>query len=33
MENIYRNSGNTARYWKMQHEEVRTALTELGLAR
>lgn len=33
MENVYRNSGDTARYWKMQHDEVRTVLTELGLAK
>ena len=33
MENVYRNSGDTARYWKLQHDEVRTVLTELGLAK
>jgi putative tricarboxylic transport membrane protein len=33
MENVYRNSADTARYWKLQHDEVRAVLTDLGLAR
>lgn len=33
MENVYRNSAETARYWKTQHDEVKAVFTELGLAR
>ena len=33
MENVYRNSSDTARYWKTQHDEVKAVFTELGLAR
>lgn len=33
MENVYRNSADTARYWKAEHDEVRSVLTELGLAK
>lgn len=33
MENVYRNSADTGRYWKLQNDEVRGVLTELGLAR
>ena len=33
MENVYRNSADTARYWKLQHDAVRAVLTDLGLAR
>lgn len=33
MENVYRNSADTARYWKMQHDEVKAVLTDLGLAK
>jgi putative tricarboxylic transport membrane protein len=33
MEDVYRNSAETARYWKAEHEEVRGVLTELGLAK
>ncbi len=33
VENIYRNSAETAKYWREQHEEVRAILTELGLAK
>ena len=33
MENVYRNSADTARYWKAEHEEVKGVLTELGLAK
>jgi putative tricarboxylic transport membrane protein len=33
MENVYRNSTDTARYWKAEHEEVKGVLTELGLAK
>jgi len=33
MENVYRNSADTARYWKTQHDEVKAVLTDLGLAK
>ena len=33
MENVYRNSADTARYWKAEHDEVKAVLTELGLAK
>ena len=33
MEDVYRNSAETARYWKAEHDEVRGVLTELGLAK
>jgi putative tricarboxylic transport membrane protein len=33
VENVYRNSAETARYWKQEYEELRTVLVELGLAR
>ena len=33
VENVYRNSAETARYWKMQYEEARAILTDLGLAK
>jgi len=33
MENVYRNSADTARYWKAEHNEVKAVLTELGLAK
>lgn len=33
MENVYRNSADTARYWKAEHEEVKSVLTDLGLAK
>lgn len=33
MENVYRNSTDTARYWKAEHDEVKAVLTELGLAK
>ena len=33
MENVYRNSADTARYWKAEHEEVKAVMTELGLAK
>jgi putative tricarboxylic transport membrane protein len=33
MEDVYRNSTETARYWKAEHEEVKGVLTELGLAK
>jgi putative tricarboxylic transport membrane protein len=32
VENIYRNSVETGKYWREQHEEVRAILGELGLA-
>src|SRR5262249_6622644 len=31
MENVYRASAETARYWKAEHEEVKAVLTDLGL--
>jgi putative tricarboxylic transport membrane protein len=33
MEDVYRNSAETARYWKAEHDEVKGVLTELGLAK
>ena len=33
MEDVYRGSAETARYWKAENEEVKTVLTELGLVR
>lgn len=33
MENVYRNSADTGRYWKAQHDEVKAVFTELGLAK
>ena len=33
MENIYKNSADTARHWKAEHDEVKAVLTELGLAK
>jgi putative tricarboxylic transport membrane protein len=33
MEDVYRNSTETARYWKAEHDEVKGVLTELGLAK
>jgi putative tricarboxylic transport membrane protein len=33
MENVYRNSAETARYWKSEHDEVKAVLTELGIAK
>jgi putative tricarboxylic transport membrane protein len=33
VENVYRNSAETAKYWRDQHDEVRALLTELGLAK
>ena len=33
MEDVYRNSADTARYWKVEYDEVKTVLTELGLAK
>jgi hypothetical protein len=33
MEDVYRNSADTARYWKAEHEEVKGVLTELGLVK
>jgi len=33
MENVYRNSADTARYWKAEYDEVKAVLTELGLAK
>jgi putative tricarboxylic transport membrane protein len=33
MEDVYRNSADTARYWKAEHDEVKAVLTELGLAK
>jgi len=33
MDNVYRNSADTERYWKAEHDEVKAVLTELGLAK
>ncbi|HEU0290428.1 MAG TPA: tripartite tricarboxylate transporter substrate-binding protein, partial [Burkholderiales bacterium] len=33
MEDVYRNSADTARYWRSEHAEVKAVLTELGLAK
>jgi putative tricarboxylic transport membrane protein len=33
MENVYRNSADTGRYWKVEHDEVKAVLIELGLAK
>ena len=33
VENIYRNSAETAKYWKAQYEEARGILSDLGLAK
>ena len=33
VENIYKNSADTARQWKAEYDEVKAVLTELGLAR
>jgi putative tricarboxylic transport membrane protein len=33
MENVYRNSADTARYWKAEHDEVKAVLTDLGLVK
>jgi putative tricarboxylic transport membrane protein len=33
MENVYRNSADTGRYWKAEHDEVKSLLIELGLAK
>ena len=33
VENIYKNSADTGRQWKAEYDEVKTVLTELGLAR
>ena len=33
IENIYKNSSETAKHWKGQYEDARTVLTELGLAK
>jgi putative tricarboxylic transport membrane protein len=33
MQDVYRNSTDTARYWKAEHDEVKGVLGELGLAK
>jgi putative tricarboxylic transport membrane protein len=33
MEDVYRGSDETSRYWKAEHEEVKGVLTELGLVK
>lgn len=33
LDNIYKNSADTARHWKTEFDEVKSVLTELGLAR
>ena len=33
MEDVYRNSTETARYWKAEHDEVKVVLSDLGLVK
>ena len=33
MENVYRNSADTARYWKTMHDQVKVVLTDMGLVK
>ena len=33
MVNVYKNSADTAKHWKAEYDEVKTVLTELGLAK
>lgn len=33
IENVYRNSADTAKFWKAEYEEVKAILTEIGLAK
>jgi putative tricarboxylic transport membrane protein len=33
MVNVYKNSGDTAKHWKAEYDEVKTVLAELGLAK
>jgi putative tricarboxylic transport membrane protein len=33
IENIYRNSAETAKFWKAEYEETKAILTEIGLAK
>ena len=33
IENIYRNSAETAKFWKSEYEEIKSILTDLGLAK
>jgi putative tricarboxylic transport membrane protein len=33
MENVYRNSTDTARYWKTMHDQVKVVLTDMGLVK
>ena len=33
IENIYRNSADTAKFWKQEYEEIKAILTEIGLAK
>jgi putative tricarboxylic transport membrane protein len=33
LDNVYKNSAETAKHWKEEYEEVRGVLTELGLAK
>jgi putative tricarboxylic transport membrane protein len=33
MVNVYRSSGDTAKHWKAEYDEVKAVLTELGLAK
>jgi len=33
MENVYKNSAETARHWKAEHDDVKAVLSELGLAK
>ncbi|NBR29128.1 MAG: hypothetical protein EBT83_12065 [Betaproteobacteria bacterium] len=33
IENVYRNSAETAKFWKAEYEETKAILTEIGLAK
>jgi putative tricarboxylic transport membrane protein len=33
IENIYRNSADTAKFWKQEYEEIKALLTEIGMAK
>ena len=33
LENVYKNSAQTAQHWKAEYDEVKTVLVELGLAK
>jgi putative tricarboxylic transport membrane protein len=33
IENIYRNSADTAKFWKQEYEETKAILTDIGMAK